>query len=151
MDKELDHGPVLAEKELEIDSTDTTESLRAKLAKISAPLLVETIEKYISGELKPKEQDHSKASFCKQITKEEAYFDINNPPSKEFLDRMIRAYFPWPNVWTRWNGKIVKFYPTPRHPERPSEGSILVQLEGKNKVKLNEFLNGHKNFPIKDF
>lgn len=151
MDKDLDHGPILDEKEVEIASDDTTESLRTKLARIASPLLIETIEKLVSGELKPRVQNHAYTSFCTQIKKEDGYFDINNPPSKEVLDRMIRAYYPWPNVWTRWNGKIVKFYPAPRHPERPSEGSILVQMEGKNKVKLHEFLNGYKDFPINNF
>ena len=29
---------------------------------------------------------------------------------------MIRAYYPWPGVWTKWRGKIVKFLPSSSHP-----------------------------------
>ncbi len=52
---------------------------------------------------------------------------------------MIRAYYPWPNAWTKWNNKIVKFYP----------GNV-VQMEGKNPVPLEDFLRGHPDFPIKN-
>lgn len=138
MDNKIDHGPILAEKEVEIESDDTTESLRIKLAQLATPLLMDSMEKFVSGIVKPRVQNHAQASFCTQIKKEDGYFDINNPPSKEVLDRMIRAYYPWPNVWTRWNNKIVKFYP-----------DNFVQMEGKNKVKLSEFLNGYPEFPLK--
>lgn len=65
------------------------------------------------------------------------FFDINNPPSSEILDRMIRAYFPWPTAWTRWQGKIVKFYPEQR-----------IQMEGKKIVSWAEFTRGFPNFPV---
>jgi methionyl-tRNA formyltransferase len=104
--------------------------------KQAAKDLPEVIEGFTTGALKPIEQDHQKATFCGHITRESGYFDIENPPTKDKLDRMIRAYYPWPSAWTRWNGKIVKFLP---------EGKM--QMEGKNPVSKKEFLNGFKDFP----
>ena len=72
--------------------------------------------------------------------KENGYFNINNPPSPIQLNRIIRAYYPWPAAWTKWSDKIVKFYP-----------GGLVQIEGKKPVKLETFLLGYPNFPIKSF
>ncbi len=82
--------------------------------------------------LPPQPQDETQATYCPMINKESGYFDIDNSPNPEKLDRMIRAYYPWPGVWTRWNGKIVKFYP---------KGAI--QMEGKKPVSLETFLNGY--------
>ena len=50
---------------------------------------------------------------------------------------MIRAFYPWPSVWTNYNGKILKLLP---------EGK--VQLEGKQPVKLTDFKHGHKDFRL---
>lgn len=140
MDAKMDHGPTLSVETAEILPTDTYESLSKRLAKQGAELLIKTIQGYVDGTIAPKEQNHEKATFTKLIAKEEGYFDIENPPSSEQLSRMIRAFYPWPNVWTRWNGKVVKFYP-----------ENLVQMEGKNPTELTDFLRGYPNFPIKNF
>ncbi len=136
MDAEMDHGPLLRTSDFSLQSTDTFQSLHYSMFKQAAKDLPEVIEGFTTGALKPIEQDHQKATFCGHITRESGYFDIENPPTKDKLDRMIRAYYPWPSAWTRWNGKIVKFLP---------EGKM--QMEGKNPVSKKEFLNGFKDFP----
>lgn len=138
VDEKMDHGPVISTKEISISDIDTFDSLSKKLFEEGAKILVEIIPNFISRKIKPVEQNHQKATFTKMVTKEDGYFDINNPPSSEQLDKMIRAFYPWPNVWTKWNEKVVKFYP---------EG--LVQMEGKKPIKLEDFLRGYPNFPIK--
>jgi methionyl-tRNA formyltransferase len=140
MDAEMDHGSLIYNSEFIIRNSDTFQSLHYSMFKQSAEELPKVIKGFVDGSLKPIEQDHSKATFCGHITRESGYFDIENPPSKEHLDRMIRAYFPWPSAWTRWNGKIVKFLP---------EGKM--QMEGKNPVSKKEFLNGFKDFPLEIF
>lgn len=147
MDADMDHGPLLQTSDFSLQSSDTFQSLHYSMFKQAAAELPEIIKGFVDGSLKPIEQDHSKATFCGHITRESGYFDIENPPSKEQLDRMIRAYFPWPSAWTRWsssakaskdkNDKIVKFLP---------EGKM--QMEGKNPVTKQEFLNGFKDFPL---
>jgi methionyl-tRNA formyltransferase len=139
MDAEMDHGPILAQKGIEILSDDTSASFYQRAFEKGANLLVKIIPDFLEGKLELMPQDHSQSSFCKLITKENGYFDINNPPSHEILDRMIRAYYPWPNVWTKWNGKIVKFLPGQQ-----------VQMEGKKATDLKSFLNGYSDFPIKE-
>ena len=65
MDEGLDSGPIILQKETKILPNETYLELDKKLSKISLEALVESIPKYISGNLKPKEQDKSKATFCK--------------------------------------------------------------------------------------
>ncbi len=138
MDEQMDHGDILATASLDISDNDTSETMSIKIGQLGARLLIETVQSYLKGSIKPIPQDHSQATFCKLIQKEDGYFDISNPPTFEVLDRMIRAYYPWPNAWTKWNGNVVKFYP---------DG--LIQMEGKKAVSLKDFINGHSDFPIK--
>lgn len=148
MDEQMDHGPILSTREIKIEPDETFESLESKMANVGSELLLETLPKYLSGSLKPKGQNHHKATYCALIKKEDGYFDLGNPPSKEALDAKIRAYYPWPNVWTRWSpsakasgdekGKIVKFYPGGK-----------VQMEGKKVAQLSDFLRGYPNFTVK--
>lgn len=138
MDEEMDHGPLLYQESLELSSEDTFDSLSKKMFLRSAEVLPEIINKFVAGAIEDFAQDDKKATFCKLLTKESGYFDINNPPSTEQLDRMIRAYYPWPGTWTRWNNKIVKFLP---------EG--MMQMEGKKAILLKDFQNGYPDFPIR--
>ena len=144
MDEKMDHGPLLITKSFSLTGKEILPELINKLFQLGAELLVQIIPNYIDGKIKPIGQNHAMASFCQLIKREDGYFDINNPPSKEILDRMIRAYYPWPGVWTlfrqgsRGQAKIVKFLP-----------GGLLQMEGKKPISFKDFLNGYPNFPIK--
>lgn len=138
MDPQMDHGSILAQEKLTILEDETFQSLAEKAFELGAKMLIKVIPDYIEGRLKPVEQNHSQASFCKLITKEDGYFEINKPPDPEILQRMIRAYYPWPGAWTKWNDKIVKLLPNNQ-----------VQMEGKKPTDLKSFLNGYPEFPIK--
>lgn len=137
LDENVDHGPVLAAQREKIDSDDTADSLYKRLFKIGADLIYQNIKEYIKENLKPHQQDHSKATFTKLLHKNDGQIDIGNPPPKEKLDRMIRAFYPWPGAWTRSmiNGKssIIKFLPEKK-----------LQVEGKNPMSYKDFINGYK-------
>lgn len=137
MDEEVDHGPILYQETLELSDSDTFDSLSKKMFLRAAEILPQVIEDFIQEKIKPRVQDHAIATHCNLLTRESGYFDINNPPFPEKLDRMIRAYYPWPGTWTRWNGKIVKLHP----------GGV-IQMEGKKAIPLKDFLNGYPDFPI---
>ncbi len=138
MDEEIDHGPIIYQDTLELSNIDNFDTLSKKMFQQSAEILPKIIEDFVAGKIKPVKQDHLKATYCERLTRESGYFDINKPPSPEILDRIIRAYFPWPGVWTKWNGKIVKFLP-----------NKMMQMEGKKAISLKDFLNGYPDFPIK--
>lgn len=138
MDEEMDHGPILYQESLELSDKDNFDVLSKKMFLRTAEVLPKIIDDFIEGNTNPKQQNHAEATFCKILTRESGYFDINTPPSPEVLDRMIRAYYPWPGTWTKWKGKIVKLHP----------GGVL-QMEGKKAIPLKDFLNGYPDFPIK--
>lgn len=136
MDPEIDHGPLIFKEKYLIKPDDTFKSLQVSMFKRASELLPGVIEDFIRGKITAKEQNHKEATFTNHIERQNGYFEIQNPPSKEKLHKMIRAYFPWPSVWTKWNGKIVKFFPDEK-----------IQMEGKNPVSLKDFLNGYPDFP----
>lgn len=137
MDEKMDHGPILSTRHISISKEGNYQTLSTKMSQVAVPLLQQTIINFVQGKIKARVQRHARASYCNLIKKEAGYFNINNPPSSEMLDRMIRAYHPWPGVWTRWNNKIVKFLP-----------GGLLQIAGKKVIPFKDFLNGYPDFPM---
>ncbi len=141
IDDEIDHGSILYQESLELSGSDNFDILSKKIFLRSSEVLPQIIKDFIAGKIKPVPQDHSKASFCDHLTRQSGFFDINTPPTPEILDKMIRAYYPWPGVWCKWtmnNGqlKIIKFLPENK-----------LQMEGKKAISFKDFLNGYPNFP----
>ncbi len=138
LDGKVDHGDILAQAKEKISKDDTAQSLYKRLFEIGSNLLHQNINQYIKRELKLTEQDRKKASFTKILRRNDGYFELNNPPSPEKLDLMIRAYYPWPGAWTKFriqNLELrIKFLPGKK-----------VQVEGKNPVSYKDFINGYPN------
>ena len=93
MDEQVDHGPILVQQELEITNHKiqnpnksqiqnsenpklNAKELEEKLAELGGQMLVDAIPKWISGEIKPQEQDHTQATFTKKIGKEDGLVDL---------------------------------------------------------------------------
>lgn len=97
VDEQMDHGAILAQRELQISEKETSETLFEKMAKIGANLLMETLPLWIEGKIMPQEQNHSEATYCKIITKEDGKIDWQK--SAEEIERQIRAFTPWPGTF----------------------------------------------------
>jgi methionyl-tRNA formyltransferase len=136
LDAQMDHGPLLSQYPYPIQPTDTFETLVTDMFAKSAELLPGVIEDYIANKTKLQPQDDNRATYSKILTKEDGYIDLDNPPSVKKLDGMIRAYYPWPTVWTKTRIKNqevrIKFLPNKK-----------LQVEGKNIMSIKDFLNGY--------
>ncbi|HSW47538.1 MAG TPA: methionyl-tRNA formyltransferase [Candidatus Saccharimonadales bacterium] len=152
MNDKVDAGDILAQKEYEIKPTDTTESLLTELNKLGGGIILPVLKDYIDGVAHPIKQDESKASYTERMSKSDGQIDINNPPDKDKLDRMIRAYYPWPGVWTTLSvkGKAlrVKFLPKPLslrgiEEDEAIPSNYLIQPEGGKPMSVKDFLNGY--------
>ena len=166
VDGEMDHGNIISNFKTQISKVDTYESLSQKLAISGAELLIKIIPDYISGKIKPAEQDHSKATYTKIIKKEDGKIDWSK--SAEEIERMTRAFYPWPSVYTNIKNKILKIievdisdaqnkyhvgevFLTAKNElaVRCGKGSLIIeklQLEAGKVLSAKEFLNGHKDF-----
>ncbi len=98
LDKEMDHGPLLAQKEISIKTWIPKKSeLYDLLSKEGGELLAETFEKWVAGKITPIEQDHSKATYCEIIKKSDGQIDLNADGYKNLLK--VRAYEGWPGTY----------------------------------------------------
>ena len=171
IDAKMDHGPILVQKVIELTGEETNDLLHESIAKDSTDLLSQTIKDYLTGKIKPQEQDHLQATFCKTIDKSEAKIDWSN--SAQEIKQKIYAFYPWPGTWTIWNGKRIKIFPPVEIMEmsaleqdkqkKPGEAFILdkklaiscgqnflviykLQIEGKKEMLAEEFVRGYGNF-----
>ena len=135
MNEKMDEGDILAVVKIRISPKDTSDTLSIKLANVATRLIHHVLHLAAAAKIKPKPQDSRKATYTKLLKKDDGYIDWKNPPKN--LESAIRAYYPWPGVWTRYKGKILKLLP---------EGG--VQLEGKEPTGLKEFKAGHPDFNL---
>jgi methionyl-tRNA formyltransferase len=167
LDEQVDHGPIVAQKIVDIDLFDNDFTLTDKLSRTAASIVNQVIADYVSGAITPLPQDDSAASFTKQISKADGKIDWSLPSNSIY--NQFRAYYPWPGIWTTWNGKKIKILdcvPTENGTattENYGNGQVLqggvvvcgndtylkiktLQLEGKNETDIDSFLNGYKDF-----
>jgi len=89
MDEKMDHGPIVAQRQWQFPISNfqfpnksqaqmspiTSAALSEKLAQLGAELLIETIPKWIEGKIKPRPQNHKKATYTKLLTKKDGFVD----------------------------------------------------------------------------
>jgi methionyl-tRNA formyltransferase len=167
MDAGLDTGPILTQERVSISPSDTTGSLGVRLADAGGKLMLDTLPRWLGGELKPQTQDASRATYSSLITHEDAEVDWRR--SAPELWRRARAYNPWPGFHTWCQGKRLKIHEAvPLGPvahggigevvlldEPPGIGVVTgqgvlglrrVQVEGKREVSAEEFARGKRDF-----
>lgn len=164
MDVGIDTGPVLTQRSMPIQADDDAVSLGDKLAVLGSELLLETLPAYLRGETTPQIQDESQATYAPMLKKEEGELDFAQPA--EYLERKIRAFFPWPGAYLIWQGNILKVKRAAVLPQRSlpqgkrsvvnglpaigtSEGVLLlreVQPAGKKWMNGEEFLRGARQW-----
>lgn len=138
LDNHMDHGPLIAQLEEEVKPDDTAKSLYERLFKLSCPLLQKVIQDFEVQKVKLTPQNHEAATFTKELKREDGFIDFKTISSKDFFDRIVRAYYPWPGVWTKTTlnpkspEKIIKFMPGKK-----------LQVEGGREMNYKDFINGY--------
>lgn len=140
MARALDSGPVIAEEKTAIGEAETAPELRSRLTEIGARLLVETLPRYIKGEITPIAQDDSLATKCGKIQKEDGLID---PEGDAVLNyRKYRAYKEWPRTYFFQNDRRVII--TKAHRENGKFAVDQVLPEGKKEIPYADFLRNQK-------
>jgi methionyl-tRNA formyltransferase len=166
MSKGLDEGDILRVFKEDILPKDSNLSLRERLVKKSSKIPGDTLEEWINGNIKPTPQDDSNATYCWQrdISKENAQIDWESMDA-DYIERMVRAFIPWPVAWTMWDGKRVELFDVDvvecKSDKKAgelfiSENDLLfatkdngrcikvnrLHIEGKTEMSAQEFING---------
>jgi len=162
MTTEMDAGDIIKMGEpVSIKPTDTALALIHKLFEEGATMLTEIIVPYIEKRVAPVPQDESRATYVELLTSEQGRIDWHQDAAQ--IDRMIRAYLPWPGTYTFWQGKRLKILSATPMVEanntlgqaKAIDGDLYIgklridrlQLEGKNAMSGAEFLRGYPQFP----
>ncbi len=106
MDQGLDTGDILTQAVLPIVPEDTHLALQKKLADLSATIILSTLSDLIQQTIKPTPQDHTKATLCQTIDRADGH--ITWMRSTEEIINRLRAFTPWPGIFSYWNRSGIK-------------------------------------------
>jgi methionyl-tRNA formyltransferase len=159
IDAGLDTGDMLLKAETDIGPEETAVELGARLAAMGARLLVETLGNIAS--IIPQKQDSTEATYAPLLKKEDGLIDWRQPAQS--IHNRVRGFQPWPGASTRFRGRQLHIWKSRRlerhepgaagqlllHPLRAvcGEGAlelIEVQLEGRNRIAAEAFVNGQR-------
>lgn len=106
IEKGMDSGDIINQKEVEIKAEDDFTSLSEKLSKIGSEVILESVLNYDEFMKNRIKQDNDKATFTKKITKEMGKIDFNQ--SKEEIINKIRAFVEFPKAYFSYKNENVK-------------------------------------------
>ncbi|MCR5672400.1 MAG: methionyl-tRNA formyltransferase [Lachnospiraceae bacterium] len=162
MNEGVDTGDIISSKEVAIDDDETGGSLFDKLMNASAVLITDTLDMIEAGTAVHTPQDESEATYAKMLKKEMGLIDFARPAVE--IERLIRAFTPWPGGFTYLNGKMLKIKKCHASDENTGEcakitkvskdtitvacgkGSLVItalQSEGKKEMSAHDFLLGN--------
>jgi methionyl-tRNA formyltransferase len=166
-DEGLDTGPILAQTRCPIRADDTTATLTPRLARLGADLLRETLPRWLSGQVVPQPQPDRGVTYARRLTKEDGRINWQQPAA--YVERMVRAYTPWPGAHTTYGDKMLKILrahayrewqgteppgrvialPDKRVAVTTGKGALVldeIQLAGKRAMSPDAFCRGYGDF-----
>lgn len=167
MKEKMDAGDIISQVKTEILDDDTVGTLHDKLSVLARDLLLSTIPNIISGNINLVRQNEEEATFAWNIKREDEKIDFSKT-TREIYNQ-IRGLNPWPGAYAILSGRIIKIWAS-RYGDKffneevlngqivelykdgigvkTSNGEIIItelQLEGKRRMLVNEFMNGVVN------
>ena len=165
MDEGLDTGDMLLKGELPIGNMNS-EELSGELGRLGGELLVKALPGIFDGTISSEKQDDALATFTGIIKKDDGRISFKDYTGSE-IERMVRAYYPWPGVSVPFENermKLVRVSVPNDFDDSYEAGEVIgadndgitvmtkagaitieeLQLPGKNAVSASAFLRGHK-------
>ena len=169
LDEGMDTGPVIAQRETDVGPKETGGELRQRMFEMGADILVDLLPNLESSAVQAAQQDCSGATLTRLYKKEDGEVDWELPAVQ--IERMIRAFDPWPGCYTSWGKKTLKLISADTKTAEITSlpGSIIgleeegrrsvcvatgsgllqlrrVQLEGRRPQDIDEFCRGYPQF-----
>ena len=163
IEKGMDSGDILIQKDVEIKDSDDYTSMEEKLGEIGALAIRDTLLNFDSLYEKRIKQDDEKATFCTKITKDMGKIDWSES-SFDIINK-IRAFVEYPVAYFSYEGKNIKVYkaevldsyeanPGFVYKANPKEGIVIgtgdgaiklvkIQFPGKKAMDVKSFLMGN--------
>ena len=173
MNEGLDSGDIVAQFSLSLSPNETGETLHQRLSDLTKEVIAQILLDWVNGEGKAKSQNHNEASFAPKLLRKDGAIDWSI--SADSLERMVRAYHPWPATFAgvsfQNKKQRLKIFPFLKvATEGGSVGQILkigenavlvacgkgsvwinlVQLENKKQMSFAELIRGY-HLSVGDF
>jgi methionyl-tRNA formyltransferase len=166
---EIDTGDILFREKIAIGYEETASELHDRMSTIGASLVLKTVKAIEADDYSPVPQPAASDELKKapKIFKEHCRIDWTKPAHDIY--NLIRGLSPYPAAFTTLDGKILKIFTSLMADERSDlpPGSIYtdgksylrvsagdffiylteIQLEGKKKMGIAEFLRGYRIQP----
>ena len=166
MNAGVDTGDILCKAIVPIAAKETGASLFDKLSEAGAKLIVEALKQIEAGTLIAEPQDDSQATHAKMLTKSLGHIDWTQ--SAVTIERLIRGLNSWPSAYTSLRGKTLKIWEADVaedvQEQKGTPGTVIgvtkdaivvqtgegalqlsnIQLEGKKRMTVKDFLLGYK-------
>lgn len=174
MVKKMDAGDMIAQKETPILEEDTVGILYDRLSDLGAELLKETLPDILKGINQRIPQDENLVTYAPTLSREDERLDWNMSARQVY--NKVRGTNPWPGSYTTYQGKTVKIWAgqvhqcvnAMKHHAHQDNGTIVkifndaigvkvndgvyliteLQLEGKKRMSVKDYLNGHCIFEV---
>lgn len=162
---EIDTGDILFQEKMPIGENETAGELHDRMMDVGARLVLHTVQAIERGEARPQPQTDTEATHAPKIFTETCRINFEQPT--RWVHDFIRGLSPYPGAWTLLSGSTLKILRTEKevaaHDLVPGrfvtdgksrlkistlDGFVQVlelQLEGKRRMGVREFLNGHRN------
>jgi methionyl-tRNA formyltransferase len=162
--EQMDAGPMYFQRMIPIEPGDTQATLKEKLAELGAAATLEAIDLAARGALVETPQDDAQATYTKVVEKKDAMIDWTS--SAEQIERMTRAFDPWPVARTHLGSDEILIWRAAVEPDDlngESPGTIvsvkpnpvvqcgvgrlrLVELQapGRKRMSAAEFVRGKR-------
>ena len=168
IDEGLDTGPILLQRAATIEEGETAPRLLERLSHAGAELLSDTLARL--DEIEPRPQRDVEATLAPMLRREDGLIDWSLDAHD--IERRVRGFQPWPNAYTSYDGRrVVIWHAAPLKLEDEHDagastvnageiikahgdslvvacggatalGVLELQLEGKQRMRARDFING---------
>lgn len=167
---EIDTGDILLQENIPIAENETAGEVHDRMKEVGANLLVKTVKGLADGTIVEHPQTSALETFsfeirhAPKIFTETCRIDFTKPVDE--VHNLVRGLSPYPGAFTQLNGKMLKIFRSEKEIGEPtieagnfatdkksylkfacSDGYVNIlelQLEGKKKMKIDEFLRGYR-------
>lgn len=167
MVREMDAGPIIAQKIVDINTDETAITLEDKLSDLAGQLLLTSIKAIENNNYKLRLQDNNSVTFAPKLEKRDGKINWDKPAC--VIYNLIKGCLPWPGAFTYYNGKLLKIYEagvvkvsrcqgakvSGEVAQVTGEGIVVatgrdnliikeLQIEGKKIMQVLDFIKGHR-------
>lgn len=162
---EIDTGDLLFQETIPIGENDTAGDVHDRMMLVGAQVVLRTVQALERGEARPVPQSGTEATHAPKLFTETCRINFAQPTAQ--VHNFIRGLSPHPGAWTLLEGQTLKIFRSEKEAPATFEGKpgrfvsdgrsflkigtldgyvrvLELQLEGKRRLPVRDFLNGFK-------